>query len=105
VRGVEAVIDKDLAAALLARELNADALLLLTDVEGVFLDWGTPLARRLHETSVAQLRAQSFTSGSMAPKVEAVCRFVEGGGRFAGIGRLENAARILEGRSGTVLRH
>jgi carbamate kinase len=105
VRGVEAVIDKDLAAALLARELNADALLLLTDVEGVFLDWGTPLARRLHETSVAELRAQSFASGSMAPKVEAVCRFIEGGGRFAGIGRLENAARILEGRSGTVLRH
>jgi len=104
VRGVEAVIDKDLAAALLARELKADALLLLTDVEGVFLDWGTPMARRLHETTVAELRAQAFAAGSMAPKVEAVCRFVEGGGRFAGIGRLENAARILEGRSGTVLR-
>jgi len=104
VRGVEAVIDKDLAAALLARELGADALLLLTDVEGVFVDWGTPMARRLHETSVAELRAHSFASGSMAPKVEAVCRFVEGGGRFAGIGRLENAVRILEGRSGTVLR-
>lgn len=99
------MIDKDLAAALLAHELNADALLLLTDVEGVFLDWGTPLARRLHETSVAELRAQPFASGSMAPKVEAVCRFIAGGGRVAGIGRLENAARILEGRSGTVLRH
>ncbi len=105
VRGVEAVIDKDLAAALLARELNADALLLLTDVEGVFLGWGTPLARRLHETSVAELRAHVFAAGSMAPKVEAVCRFVEGGGRLAGIGRLENAARILEGRSGTIVRH
>ena len=104
VRGVEAVIDKDLAAALLARELEVDALLLLTDAEGVFIDWGTPGARRLHETSVAELRAQGFAVGSMAPKVEAVCRFIESGGRFAGIGRLENAARILEGRSGTVLR-
>ena len=75
LRGVEAVVDKDLVAALLARELGADALLLLTDVAAVEAGWGTPQARPLGETTVAELRALDLEPGSMAPKVEAACRF------------------------------
>ncbi len=100
--GLEAVIDKDLAAALLARGLGADALLLLTDVEGIYEDWGTPDARLLRRASVDQLRKTAFASGSMAPKVIAACRFVAAGGR-AGIGRLEDASAILDGRAGTLI--
>ena len=104
IRGVEAVIDKDFAAALLARELGADALLLLTDADAVYLGWGTPQARPLlGATSPAQLRRHAFPPGSMQPKVEAACRFVESGGRMAGIGRLEDAADILDGRRGTIV--
>jgi carbamate kinase len=101
VRGVEAVIDKDLAAVLIAREIGADALLLLTDVDAVYEGWGTPAARRIAETTPAELRSRGFASGSMGPKVQAACRFVEESGRVAGIGRLEDAAAILAGRAGT----
>lgn len=104
VRGVEAVIDKDLVAALLARELEADALLLLTDVDAVYLDWGTPQARVIREVGPTQLRGHEFAPGSMGPKVEGACRFVETGGGMAGIGRLEDAVAILEGRCGTIVR-
>jgi len=105
VRGVEAVIDKDLAAALLARELGAGALLLLTDSDAVYLDWGSSAARALAGTvSPADLRKHSFAPGSMQPKVEAACRFVEAGGGMAGIWRLEDAAAILEGRRGTTVK-
>jgi len=104
IRGVEAVIDKDFAAALLARGLGADALLLLTDADAVYLGWDTPQARPLlGTTSPAQLRRHEFPPGSMQPKVEAACRFVESGGRMAGIGRLEDAVDILEGRRGTIV--
>jgi carbamate kinase len=96
IRGVEAVIDKDLASALLARHLHADALLLLTDVDAVLWD-GAPL----REITPQALRGMQFEAGTMQPKVEAACRFVESGGRFAGIGRLENAAALLAGASGT----
>ncbi|MDX2239992.1 MAG: carbamate kinase [Leptolyngbyaceae cyanobacterium bins.302] len=101
IRGVEAVIDKDLAAALLATALKVEALLLLTDVDAVYTHWGTPTAEPLHQISPNQLRRYSFAPGSMAPKVEAVCRFVEQTGGIAGIGRLEDATKILTGQTGT----
>lgn len=103
IRGVEAVIDKDLAAALLATSLGVEALLLLTDVNAVYTNWGTSAAQPLHRVSPAQLRRYSFAPGSMAPKVEAVCRFVEQTGGMAGIGRLEDAAAILTERAGTLV--
>lgn len=99
--GVEAVIDKDLASALLARELNADVLLMLTDVDAVFAAWGQPDARAFRRISPAQLRRYTFAAGSMAPKVEAACDFVERTGGVAGIGRLRDAAAILAGNAGT----
>ena len=102
--GVEAVIDKDLAAALLARELGADALLLLTDVDAVYTDWGLPSAQPIHQTNPQQLRRYHFAAGSMAPKVEAACRFVEATGGLAGIGKLEDGEAILAGKRGTLLR-
>jgi carbamate kinase len=101
LQGVEAVIDKDLAAALLAAELEADALLLLTDVPAVEADWRTPHARPLHRITAAELRAMRFAPGSMGPKVDAACRFVEGTGNRAAIGALGDAAAILRGELGT----
>jgi carbamate kinase len=101
LRGVEAVIDKDLAAALLAQSLEADALLLLTDVPAVEDGWGTPDARPLGEVAPAELRALELEPGSMGPKVEAACRFVEATGTVAGIGALGDAAAILRGERGT----
>jgi carbamate kinase len=103
LRGVEAVIDKDLAAALLASELRADALLILTDVEHVMRDHGTAQARPIHRATVAQLRGMDFAAGSMAPKVEAACRFVEAGGGFAAIGSLAQAAAMLGQNAGTIV--
>jgi carbamate kinase len=99
--GVEAVIDKDLASSLLARELKADALLLLTDVDGVYLDWGRANARRLGQATPAELRRHVFAPGSMGPKVAAACEFVEAGGAIAAIGRLDDAAALLAGQAGT----
>ncbi|MGH2984822.1 MAG: carbamate kinase [Solirubrobacterales bacterium] len=104
LRGVEAVIDKDLAAALLARSLEADALLLLTDVPAVEIGRGTPDARPLGEVASAELRAIDFEPGSMGPKVEAACRFTEATGALAGIGALGDAAAILRGERGTRVR-
>jgi carbamate kinase len=99
--GVEAVVDKDLCSALLARELHADALLLLTDVDACYLNWRQPDATPIGAIIPADLRKHRFAEGSMAPKVEAACRFVESGGQFAGIGRMEDALAILGGRAGT----
>jgi carbamate kinase len=101
LRGVEAVIDKDLAAALLAAELEADALLLLTDVPAVEEGFGTAQARPLGEVAAAALRDMQFAPGSMAPKVDAACRFAEASARVAAIGALEDAAAILRGERGT----
>lgn len=98
--GVEAVIDKDLAAGLLASELEAEALLLLTDVPAVEEGWGTPEARPLTECSTAELRGMDWDPGSMGPKIEAACRFARRGG-LAAIGSLEDAAAILRGERGT----
>lgn len=103
LHGVEAVIDKDLTATILARELGADALLLLTDVPNVELGYGTDAARPIRHTTPAALRVEQFAGGSMGPKVEAACRFVETTGRRAVIGRLDDAANLLSGASGTVV--
>lgn len=102
--GIEAVIDKDLAAALVARAIGAEALVILTDVDGVYENWGTPQQRRIGEGSVASLRALPLPPGSMGPKVEAVCRFIEAGGRFAAIGALSEAAQVAASEVGTLVR-
>jgi carbamate kinase len=102
--GIEAVIDKDHASGLLAREINAEALLLLTDVDGVYLDWGTPQQRRLVSVTPIELNTHSFASGSMAPKVAAAVDFATCGHGMTGIGRLEDALEILEQRAGTVVK-
>jgi carbamate kinase len=103
LRGAEAVIDKDLGAALLARDLGADALLILTDVDGVMDGFGTPEATPIGHIAAAALRGRSFPAGSMGPKVEAACRFVEATGRPAMIGRLEDAVELLQGTRGTII--
>ena len=104
LRGVEAVIDKDLCASLLATELGATALLLLTDVEAVETAWRTPAARKICQISPEALRAQTFEAGTMAPKVEAAARFVERTGGIAAIGALGAAAKVLRGEAGTIVR-
>jgi carbamate kinase len=103
IRGAEAVIDKDLGAALLARQLDADALMLLTDVDGVEVGFGTPDSTLIRHANPSGLRAGSFPAGSMGPKVDAACRFVEATGRRAMIGRLQDAVELLQGSRGTTV--
>lgn len=100
--GVEAVIDKDAASALLARELGADALLLLTDVDAVYRDFGTQAAAPVRTVTSEQARLLDVPAGSMGPKVTAACNFAETGG-ISGIGRLEDALAILDARAGTLI--
>ncbi len=102
-RGVEAVVDKDLAAALLATQLHADRLCLLTDVPGVIQWFDTPRARLLRRTTPAVLRTMRFAAGSMRPKVDAVCRFVGATGSAAVIAGLDDAVEALAGRAGTLV--
>ncbi|MFC3208993.1 carbamate kinase [Aquamicrobium soli] len=99
--GIEAVIDKDLASCLLARQLGADMLVMLTDVDAVYLDWGTPEARPLGWVQADELSAAAFAAGSMGPKVEAAIAFASEAGKPAAIGRLEDAVEIIAGRRGT----
>lgn len=107
LHGVEAVIDKDLGAALLARELEADRLLILTDVEQVALDYKKPTQRLLSRLTAAEARAYlaagQFAAGSMGPKIEAAAQFVEGGGRQAIITQLYRAGAALAGATGTIV--
>lgn len=103
LHGVEAVVDKDLTAAMLAHDIDADALLLLTDVPHVETDFGTASARAILRTTPTELRALKFPPGSMGPKIEAACRFVEATGHRAMIGRLQDAAELLEGDRGTII--
>ncbi len=103
LHGVEAVIDKDRASALLAEEVGADCLILATDVDAVYHDWGTPEARRIAHASPDDFRHKDFPAGSMGPKVEAACTFVENTGRRATIGALEDIAEMLAGEAGTVI--
>lgn len=100
--GVEAVIDKDRAAAVLARDVGADLLLIATDVAGVYLNWGTPAQRLLAAAHPDDLAELEFPAGSMGPKVEAAIGFARlGRGRAAVIGALEDLSAMLEGRAGT----
>jgi carbamate kinase len=101
--GVEAVIDKDLASCLLAHELKADAFLMLTDVDAVYTGWNQTNARALKQIAPHHLRQYQFATGSMAPKVEAACEFVENTGGIAGIGRLQDVSAILRGEAGTLI--
>jgi carbamate kinase len=103
LQGVEAVVDKDLATEVLAESLEADALLLLTDVPHVVRGYGTPEATPLLRATPAALRGEDFATGSMGPKVDAVCRFVEVTGDMAAIGALEDVQLILAGKAGTVV--
>lgn len=107
LHGVEAVIDKDLAAALLARAVGADLLVIATDVEHAVLDYGTPHAHPIGAVTPAELRryaaAGQFASGSMGPKVEAVVRFVENGGHRAVITSLERIMQAARGDAGTII--
>ena len=99
--GVEAVIDKDFASELLAREVEADLFIMATDVDGVYVGWGTPEQRRLDEITPEDLRAMDFAAGSMGPKVEAAARFVEATGKRAAIGSLQDIEKIVDGAAGT----
>lgn len=102
--GVEAVVDKDLTAALLAEDIKADFLLILTDVPNVYADYGTPKQRPVLDATPTELRRGGFPAGSMGPKAEAAARFVERTGGLAAIGALDAAYEIVHGRSGTLVR-
>jgi carbamate kinase len=99
--GVEAVIDKDLASELLAREVAAELFVMATDVDAVYADWGTPQQRVLGRITAEQLRKQTFPAGSMGPKVDAACRFVEATGGRAAIGALTQIQQLVDGTAGT----
>ncbi|MDV5171005.1 carbamate kinase [Photobacterium rosenbergii] len=99
--GVEAVIDKDMSAAYLAQQLNADALLILTDADAVYLDWGKPTQKALRSTNPRELAQYAFDAGSMGPKIDASCDFIKKGGKLVGIGALADGLAILKGEAGT----
>jgi carbamate kinase len=101
LQGVAAVIDKDLCTSLLACELQADVLVIATDVPAVFLDWGLPTQRALGRVTPAELAGQAFAAGSMAPKVAAALAFVRATGRRAVIGSLDHIEELLAGQAGT----
>lgn len=101
--GVECVIDKDLASSLLARQLAADVLVMLTDADAVYADWGTPVQRAIRLASPEALRSMDFPAGSMRPKVDAACRFANATGRRAVIGALADLPRIISGDAGTTV--
>jgi carbamate kinase len=104
LQGVEAVVDKDLTAALLAELLEADMLVLLTDVPCVQRGYGTGHAENIRHATPDELAAEQFPAGSMGPKIEAACRFVEMTGRIAAIGALDQAHDIVRGQAGTQIR-
>jgi carbamate kinase len=101
--GVEAVIDKDLASALLAKDLGADALAIVTDVDAVYSDWGTPEQRAIRRATPEALADTEFAAGSMGPKVRAACSFVEETGGLAAIGSIEDTPALLRGEAGTIV--
>ena len=99
--GIEAVVDKDRSAALLARVIGADLLVIATDVCGVFQDWGKPSTRLIRRTTPDALGALGFAAGSMAPKVEAACHFVRSTQHRAVIGALAEIDGLITGTAGT----
>lgn len=101
LEGVEAVIDKDLCSALLAQQLECDLLVIATDVDGVYLDWGTPSQRAIAQARPDDLDALDFAAGSMGPKVQAACEFARQTGKPAVIGSLADIEAIVGGSAGT----
>ncbi|KRE33643.1 carbamate kinase [Mycobacterium sp. Soil538] len=101
LHGVEAVIDKDLASALLAEQLGADLLVIATDVDGVYTGWGTPEQTRLGRVTPDELERMDFAAGSMGPKVDAACGFARATGCDAVIGALTDIVGIVKGTAGT----
>jgi carbamate kinase len=101
--GVEAVIDKDLCSELLARELDADMLVMATDADAVFTGWGTPEAKAIHLANPAAMARYSFPAGSMGPKVDAACRFALTTGHTAAIGSLADVPAMVRGEKGTLI--
>jgi carbamate kinase len=101
--GVEAVIDKDLASALLAVDLEADVLAIVTDVDAVYSGWGTADQRAIHATTPAALADKEFAAGSMGPKVRAAREFVQRTGRMAAIGSIADTAALVRGEAGTIV--
>jgi carbamate kinase len=101
--GVECVIDKDFASELLARELNADLFIMLTDADAVYVDWGKPTQKAIRRASPSALSAMSFAAGSMGPKVDAACRFASATGKKAAIGALADLNAIIAGQMGTTV--
>ncbi len=101
LRGAEVVIDKDLAAGLLATELKADLYVMATDVDAIYLDWGTPQARPLRWATYDQLKTYDFAAGSMGPKVMAACAFAEATNKRAVIGSLDQLEEMVRGEAGT----
>ncbi len=101
--GVECVIDKDLASGLLAKQISADVLVMLTDTDAVYINYGEPGQRAIRRASPEALGTLSFPAGSMGPKVEAACRFASATGKRAAIGALADLERILEGEAGTTV--
>ena len=104
LHGVEAVIDKDLCSGVLASELQADCLLIATDVAAVYVDWGQPQQRALKNVSPKMLAEMTFPAGSMGPKIDAACGFVQASGRRAVIGSLDEIEGMLSGSAGTQIR-
>ena len=103
LHGVEAVIDKDLASGLLARDLGADRFIMLTDVPHVYEDFGTAAQRAIRSAHPDRLEHLEFASGSMGPKVAAACEFARVTGNVSAIGQLSDLRRILQGDAGTVI--
>jgi carbamate kinase len=103
LHGVEAVVDKDATCAMLAQELDADLLVIASDVDGVYLDWGTPRSHRLDRTTPDELDRLGLAEGSMGPKVQAASQFVRETGKRAVIGLLDDLAEMVGGRAGTVV--
>jgi carbamate kinase len=103
LHGVDAVVDKDRASCLLARELEVDLFIMATDADAVYLDWGKPTQRGIRRASPQALAAYDFATGSMGPKVEAAVEFAERTGKTAAIGALADVTRIARGEAGTIV--
>jgi carbamate kinase len=101
LEGVEVVIDKDRASSLLASQLNARVLILATDTDGVYLNWGTDKAKKLHKVTPEEIKQYDFETGTMGPKVEAACEFVNKTGERAVIGSLSELEKMISGDAGT----
>lgn len=101
LHGVEAVIDKDLCSALLAEQLSSDLLVIATDVDAAYIDWGKPTQKAIAQAHPDELERLGFAAGSMGPKVQAACEFAQNTGKVAVIGSLANIEAIVQGKLGT----